>query len=242
MGHVAGAARRPGNGLRRSAAAAGGQPRPVADRGDRRHRRRAPRRRDRLVHPSRPIWTSPASAAPSGRISTACGRCARTWWSPTPRRTGTRTSPRCGPTGSGVGDRPGHGRAGAGLPRPALRRPRPPRPGLAARRPGPPGPTPPRLPAVARRRPDLAPAVDGARPGHLRRRRPGAARRRQRLRRCRRPLSEAGQGRPGGGRRRPRGVPGRAVRLHRRTTARRPGRRRGRSSSAAGTSPGTARR
>ena len=30
-------------------------------------------------------------------------RCGRTWWSPTPRRTGTRTSPRCGPPGSPCG-------------------------------------------------------------------------------------------------------------------------------------------
>ena len=74
----------------------------------------------------------------------------------------------------------------------AVRRARPTRSGVAVRGPRAPGPTPPRLPDVARRRPDLAAAVDGAGPRHLRRRRARPPRRRQRVRRVRRPLPEAG--------------------------------------------------
>ena len=107
------------------------------------------------------------------------GRWGPTWWSPTRRRTGTRMSLRCAPPGSRCGSPPRR-RARRWTPWPRLCACSAGEPGWLA------GARGLGRPAAAARDagggPDLAPAVDGARPGHVRRRRAGPARRRQPVR------------------------------------------------------------
>ena len=160
---------------------------PVADRVGRGHRARPARRRDRLVHPPGRPRRRPGRRHQEPATSTRSSRSRPDLVLANEEENRAADLAALRAAGLAVlGHRrratlaQAFGSLGRMLTAPAAR----PQPGVAgrgARRPGP-APSdggPPR----AARRADLAPAVDGAGPRHVRRRRAGPARRRQRVRR-----------------------------------------------------------